>query len=162
MNPRKDLIKKMRFRTVYHSCEHLEVAIRNYLDSTYTLWSVMAIALQHMNHSGTDLQVSIVPDRLDVFGGHRRDLLPRLFVHLLHLVLYSPRQGKVGAWNQTFGAFTSERIMATFLQQFRIGYKMSWLKQWSWKELEDFMQGPYGGWLARFESLPEYLRMEWT
>jgi len=162
MLPRKDFIPKIRFRTVYHACEQLEVAIRNHVDSTYTLWSVMAIALQHMNHGGSDLQVSIVPDRLEVFGGHRRDLLPRLFVHLLHLCLYSPRQGKVSQWNQNLGAFKTEKEITSFLRQFRIGYRMLWMKQWSWKELEDFMNGPYGGWLAKLESLPEYLRMEWT
>lgn len=51
-------------------------------------WSVMAIGMYHMNHAHDAPHASIVPDYLEYFGGHQRELLPRLFAHLLSLCLH--------------------------------------------------------------------------
>ncbi|KAI2629917.1 hypothetical protein GGR54DRAFT_636098 [Hypoxylon sp. NC1633] len=83
---REQFMGRIRYRTVYHICEHIEDTIRDAVPPRHTLWAVMSAALFHMNHA-RDPQVSIVPDQLELFGGQARALLPRLFAHLLLLCL---------------------------------------------------------------------------
>ncbi|KAI0477580.1 hypothetical protein GGR56DRAFT_692279 [Xylariaceae sp. FL0804] len=78
--------KQLRYRTAYHTCERVEGAIHGPIAPRHTLWAVMAIAVRHMNRGGRDAHVSIVPDRLELFGGQARELLPQLFAHLLWLL----------------------------------------------------------------------------
>ncbi|KAI1817290.1 hypothetical protein GGS20DRAFT_582622 [Poronia punctata] len=159
MNPRKTFLAQIRFRTAYHSCEKLEAATRDYIDPPYTLWSVMAIGLQHMNRGGFDSQVSIVEDRLEVFSGHRKDLLPRLFVHLLHLFLYSPREGREEDWNEVTGGLADEETIRQFARRFRIGEKLHWMKSDGRKEMESLTRQARGAWMTGLPWLIGELRM---
>ncbi|KAI8964525.1 hypothetical protein F5Y11DRAFT_363825 [Daldinia sp. FL1419] len=82
-----DFMRQLRYRTVYHTCRNLEETLRNYEDPPpHTHYTDMAIRNNHMNNA-RELHVSIVPDRLDTFGGQNRDLLPRFFAHLVWVSL---------------------------------------------------------------------------
>lgn len=78
----------------------------------------MAIALHHMNHGGADPQVGLVPDRLEYFAGHGRDLLPRLFTHLLCLCL-EDREEEEG----------EDQEKRAFVRQFWIPESLGWMRE---------------------------------
>lgn len=90
----------------------------------HTLWAVLGAALFHMN-GARDPHVSIVPDRLELFGGHARHLLPRLFAHLLWLCL-DCRPGWTHARREGF------------VRQFRILDRLRWLRTCAREHLERY------------------------
>ncbi|KAI6084013.1 hypothetical protein F4821DRAFT_262338 [Hypoxylon rubiginosum] len=111
---REKFMPRIRYRTVYHASERLADAMREIVPPRHTLWGVMAIAMEHMNE-GADLQVSIVPDCVDYFGGCGRRLLPRLFAHLLWLCLDA----------KTDWGIERQR---NFVRQFRISDRLRWMQ----------------------------------
>ncbi|KAI1097231.1 hypothetical protein F4804DRAFT_347349 [Jackrogersella minutella] len=119
---RKEFLDQIRYRTVYHICERIEDTTRIPVPPRNTLWSVIGVALYHMNHA-REPQVSIVPDRLELFGAHDRDLLPRFFAHLLWLCLDARP-----AWSRS----RQER----FVRQFRVQERLRWMKLHARAELE--------------------------
>ncbi|RYP50864.1 hypothetical protein DL768_003699 [Monosporascus sp. mg162] len=58
----------MRFRSAYHAGERVGDVLREAVPPRYTLRSVAAIGVHHMNRVG-DPHASIVPDRLEYFSG---------------------------------------------------------------------------------------------
>ncbi|KAI0113431.1 hypothetical protein F4814DRAFT_440737 [Daldinia grandis] len=86
VDSREDFMSRIRYRTVYHICEHIEETLRSPVPPRHTIYAVMSTALFHMNNA-RDPQVSIVPDRLELFGGQHKGLLPQFFAHLLCLCL---------------------------------------------------------------------------
>ncbi|KAI1402754.1 hypothetical protein F4819DRAFT_263402 [Hypoxylon fuscum] len=119
---REAFVGRIRYRTVYHASERLEDALRAPVPPRHTLWAVLGAALFHMN-GARDPHVSIVPDRLELFGGHAKDLLPRLFARLLCLCLdCRPR------WTRP----EQERFVA----QFRILDRLRWMRVYARKHLE--------------------------
>ncbi|KAK7744386.1 hypothetical protein SLS62_010175 [Diatrype stigma] len=95
-NPRRTFVDRIRVRDRhYRAAERLGAAMRDHPPPRFTLWSVMGIAMHHMNHAHDAPHASIVPDYLEYFGGHQRELLPRLFAHLLSLCLQLRAPGLV-------------------------------------------------------------------
>lgn len=140
-------MSRIRYRTVYHICEHIEETLRRpgrclhppflftsiapnsfrpkdianiaisllpTVPPRHTIYAVMSTALFHMNNA-RDPQVSIVPDRLELFGGQHKGLLPRFFAHLLCLCL-DVRPG----W--------SRARQRRFVLQFRILERLQWMR----------------------------------
>ncbi|KAL7621857.1 hypothetical protein AAE478_007357 [Parahypoxylon ruwenzoriense] len=112
--PREEFMERIRYRTVYHVAEHIEDTLRNAIPPRHTLWAVCAAALHHMNNA-RDPHVSIVPDKLELFGGQARGLLPRLFAHLLWLCLDARPE---------WGRGEQER----FVGQCRILDRLAWMR----------------------------------
>ncbi|KAI1772235.1 hypothetical protein F4818DRAFT_180118 [Hypoxylon cercidicola] len=111
---RQEFLDRIRYRTVYHVSERLEDTLREAVPPRHTLWAVLGAALFHMN-GARDPQVSIVPDRLELFGAHARGLLPRFFAHLLWLCLDCRPHWSPGR---------RER----YVRQFRIMDRLRWMK----------------------------------
>ncbi|KAI0120837.1 hypothetical protein F4776DRAFT_665464 [Hypoxylon sp. NC0597] len=119
---REEFMDRIRYRTVYHICERIEDTIRSTVPPRHTLWAAMGAALFHMNNA-RDTQVSIVPDRLELFGAYAKGLLPRFFVHLLWLCLDARP-----TWTR--------RQQERYVRQFRILERLPWLKINARKDLE--------------------------
>ncbi|KAI1380109.1 hypothetical protein F4677DRAFT_462972 [Hypoxylon crocopeplum] len=130
---REDFLSRIRYRTAYHACERIEEALREAVPPRQTLYAVLGAALFHMEGAARDPQVSIVPDRLDLFGGGARALLPRLFAHLLRLCLDCRP-----AWPRV--------RQEAFVKQLRILERLKWMKVRT-REYLDLRQspGPEGG-----------------
>ncbi|KAI1653302.1 hypothetical protein F4813DRAFT_393875 [Daldinia decipiens] len=114
VDSREHFMSRIRYRTVYHICEQIEETLRGPVPPRHTIYAVMSTALFHMNNA-RDLQVSIVPDRLELFGGQHKGLLPRFFAHLLCLCL-DVRPG----W--------SRARQKRFVLQFRILERLQWMR----------------------------------
>ncbi|KAI1141240.1 hypothetical protein F5Y05DRAFT_423137 [Hypoxylon sp. FL0543] len=130
---REDFMSRIRYRTVYHICERIEDTIRATVPPRNTLWAVIGAALFHMNNV-RDSQVSIVPDRLELFGAYGRGLIPSFFAHLLCLCLDARP-----AWNR--------RQQEAFVKQLRILDRLPWMRLYTRKHLElrDMDDGNGGG-----------------
>ncbi len=140
-SPRDAFLTRVRFRTVYHASERLADAMRELPPPRHTLWSVMAVGLHHMNRGGDDPQAAAVPDTLEYFAGHGRDLLPRLFAHLLCLCLDTlglddepgpEGEGDEGKARQQ----RDEEEKGAFVRQFRVTEHLSWMRTQTRKHLE--------------------------
>ncbi|KAI8623254.1 hypothetical protein F5Y19DRAFT_493144 [Xylariaceae sp. FL1651] len=175
-HPRREFLAKIRYRTAYHTCEAVEATIRDAVAPHHTLWAVMAIALHHMNHGAVDRQVSIVPDKLEVFGGQARELLPALFAHLLCLCLRAPRQDREGEGEDKEGDGGEEegndddddghgrgddRSMRAFVEKFKIIDRLTWMKTRVRRLLEARMGQEDGVWLRDMGWLFRALRIEY-
>ncbi|KAI1473187.1 uncharacterized protein F4812DRAFT_465087 [Daldinia caldariorum] len=110
----EEFMGRIRYRTVYHICEHIEDTLRGAVPPRHTIYAVMSVALFHMNNA-RDPQVSIVPDRLELFGGQYKGLLPRFFAHTLWLCLDAQPQ-----WNR------GRQVL--FVKQFRIVERLRWMR----------------------------------
>ncbi|KAI1481011.1 hypothetical protein F4774DRAFT_417912 [Daldinia eschscholtzii] len=111
---RRQFVNRIRYRTVYHTCEHIEDTLRGVVPPRHTIYAVMGVALFHMNNA-RDPQVSIVPDRLELFGGQHKRLLPRFFAHVLWLCLDARPE-----W--------SRAQQVRFVEQCRIVERLKWMK----------------------------------
>ncbi|RYP75795.1 hypothetical protein DL769_003751 [Monosporascus sp. CRB-8-3] len=136
-NPRGGML--MRFRTVYHAGERVGDVLREAVPPRHTLWSVAAIGVHHMNRVG-DPHASIVPDRLEYFGGCGRDLLPRLFASLLRLCLQEGARVEDAAGGRSE---ESER----FVRQFWITENLGWMRTGTRKILEAWWPGEASAWV---------------
>ncbi|KAI1263176.1 hypothetical protein F5Y18DRAFT_438254 [Xylariaceae sp. FL1019] len=127
---REEFVTKIRYRTIYHTCENIEAALRVVVAPRNTLWGVMGIAIHHMNHMATKKYACLVPDHIELFGGQGYEFLPQLFVHLLYLCLRSPwqrRQGKVFQGPvQIRAPDHNEKRM--FVERCRIIDRLPWMK----------------------------------
>ncbi|KAI0899303.1 hypothetical protein F4806DRAFT_506953 [Annulohypoxylon nitens] len=117
-----ELFKRIRYRIVYDICERVEETLRNSVPPRNTLYAVIGAALHHMNNA-CDPQVSIVPDKLELFGAQAMSLLPRFFAHLLWLCL-DARPG----WSR------NER--EAFVKKFRILQRLRWMRVFVRRDLE--------------------------
>jgi hypothetical protein len=161
-HPRAEFMEKIRYRTAYHACGNLEAAARENIDPSVTLWAIMSIGLQHINDGGRDGQVSIIPDRLEIFGGTAPELLPCWFARLLCLCLHAPRETDEDDWDPETGGLRSEEDMKEFVEKFRMAIKserMGWMKTRGRVQLDALMNEPGGAWLGNFPWLLETLRM---
>ncbi|RYP64658.1 hypothetical protein DL771_008671 [Monosporascus sp. 5C6A] len=136
-NPRGGML--MRFRTAYHAGERVGDVLREAVPPRHTLWSVAAIGVHHMNRVG-DPHASIVPDRLEYFGGCGRDLLPRLFASLLRLCLQEGARGEDAAGGRSE---ENER----FVWQFWITENLGWMRTETRKILEAWWPGEASAWV---------------
>ncbi|KAI1077224.1 hypothetical protein F5B20DRAFT_583469 [Whalleya microplaca] len=114
---REAFLQRIRYRTVYNASQLLENVLREAVPPRNSLWAVMAIAIYHMNGMH-DREVSIVPDRPEVFGGSKANLLPQFFAHLLRLCLEA-RPGP------NWGCRASERFVA----QLKILERLPWMRK---------------------------------
>ncbi|KAI1341090.1 hypothetical protein F5Y15DRAFT_422320 [Xylariaceae sp. FL0016] len=130
-------VSRIRYRTAYHACARIERTTRGALAPRHSLWAVVAIALHHMNNAH-DVHVSIVPDRMELFGGQARALLPQFFAHLLCLCLETAR-----GWDG--------RERWAFVEQCRIVPRLTWMKDRARKYLEVRL-GRVGGKTGRFND----------
>ncbi|CAJ2505571.1 Uu.00g129650.m01.CDS01 [Anthostomella pinea] len=130
-HPRQEFMDRIRYRTGYHACERVEHMIRDNIAPRHTLWSVMAIAIHHMNNTH-DPQVSIVPDKLELFGGQAKELLPQFFAHVLWMCLDARPD-----W--------SEDRQRRFVAQFKILERLRWMKVRTRKYLERRVSPDGGG-----------------
>ncbi|KAI1211213.1 uncharacterized protein F4807DRAFT_466532 [Annulohypoxylon truncatum] len=119
---REQFLKRIRYRIVYDICEHIEDTLRDAVPPRNTLYAVIGAALHHMNNA-CDPQVSIVPDRLELFGAQALPLLPRFFAHLLWLCL-DARPGWTRAEQEGF------------VRQFRILERLRWMRVLVRRDLE--------------------------
>ncbi|KAI1798793.1 hypothetical protein F4811DRAFT_566136 [Daldinia bambusicola] len=110
----EEFMDRIRYRTVYHVCEHIEDTLRGAVPPRHTIYAVMSVALFHMNNA-RDPQVSIVPDRLELFGGQHKNLLPRFFAHILWMCLDARPE-----WTRA--------LQIRFVEQFRIVERLRWMR----------------------------------
>jgi hypothetical protein len=159
--PKSDFLSKIRYRTAYHACETVEATIRDAILPRNTLWAVMAIGLHHMNHGGVDRHVCIVPDRIELFGGQARELLPRLFVRLLYLCLRAPRSGREAKWDARHDGISGygDEDATKFVGQCRIIERLTWMKLRVRKQLEAHMMEQDGTWREDLKWLVPALRI---
>ncbi|KAI2463549.1 hypothetical protein F4781DRAFT_426273 [Annulohypoxylon bovei var. microspora] len=128
---REEFLDRIRYRIVYDVCEHIENTLRDAVPPRNTLWTVIGAALHHMNNA-CDAQVSIVPDKLELFGAQALPLLPRFFAHLLWLCLDArPR------WTRA--------QQEQFVKQFRIVERLRWMKVFTRRDIERRVLGSDGG-----------------
>ncbi|KAI3321165.1 hypothetical protein HD806DRAFT_546603 [Xylariaceae sp. AK1471] len=161
-HPRAAFLTKIRYRTAYHACERIEAATRVTIEPPATLFSIISIGLQHMNDGGQDRQVSIVPDKLEIFGGTATTLLPRWFARLLCLCLHAPRQNHEGEWDAAKGGIRNEVKLKELVERFcmaKNSERMDWMRTRGRIQLEALMKEPGGAWLKNIEWLFDTLRM---
>ncbi|KAI1452071.1 hypothetical protein F4805DRAFT_471131 [Annulohypoxylon moriforme] len=115
-------LERIRYRTVYDICEHIENTLRDAVPPRNTLYAVIGAALHHMNNA-CDPQVSIVPDRLELFGAQALSLVPRFFAHLLWLCLDARPD-----WTY--------RQQERFVKQFKILERLRWMRVLVRRDLE--------------------------
>ncbi|KAI0887782.1 uncharacterized protein GGS22DRAFT_185161 [Annulohypoxylon maeteangense] len=119
---REQFMNRIRYRIVYDICERVENTLRDTVPPRNTLYAVIGAALQHMNNA-CDAQVSIVPDRLELFGAQGLSLVPRFFAHLLWLCLDARPD-----WTR------EQRVK--FVKQFKILERLRWMRAFVRRDLE--------------------------